>query len=131
MKHSIVGMALAVLCSGTVMATGASQGSGMQGGQEGMQRQQGMPHGQGMQGQEPGPQAGMFPHFGNIDTNGDGYLSKAEIQVHQEQLRSQEQFLQELADEADKSPDGRISAAEFAAMEQKQEQDQQQQQPNQ
>lgn len=55
--------------------------------------------------------------FDNIDQNGDGYISEAEMHEHMEAIQAYYQRLEKDRAEADKNADGQWDQSEFSALE--------------
>ena len=74
-------------------------------------------------GQGKGAGAGGGPQYRNLDINGDGYLSKQEVQAHQRRMETITNNWQK----ADRNNDGRVDISEFSAFEEMQVRQEQQQ----
>lgn len=95
MIRHIIFFALTAIISMAAFAAGKGMGPGM--------------------GAGTGMGAGAAPHYRNLDTNGDGYISRQEIQAHQRRVET----LSQNWEQADRNQDGRVDRSEFSAFEER------------
>jgi hypothetical protein len=69
----------------------------------------------GSQGMGRGMGAGAGPMYRNLDTDGNGYISRQEIQAHQRRMERMTKNWQA----ADMNRDGKVDISEFSAFEEK------------